>query len=248
LLVLFGGLTAVVAGLVMMTRISIKVMLAWSTCAQMGFMLMECGLGAYPLALLHLLAHSLYKAHSFLRSGSAVNTCVQRQLLPMETCAHPLAWLGALILGFLAVSAAAWITQIPPSQEPALWAMALVVSVGIATLMAEGFAVADLSVALRAVLLAGGVSLLYFEWDKLFLAAFHLPGMHAAPYPGMIPFVILLFLGQYAMMAAIRLHKDSPRLQQLQFLLYHGLYLDEIFTRATFRIWPPCPASTPKES
>ena len=72
LLVTVGGLTAAVATLVMMTRVSIKVMLAWSTCAQMGFMLMECGLGAYDLALLHLLAHSLYKAHSFLSAGTAV--------------------------------------------------------------------------------------------------------------------------------------------------------------------------------
>ena len=38
-LVVVGSLSAVLAGLVMMTRISIKVRLAWSTCAQMGFML-----------------------------------------------------------------------------------------------------------------------------------------------------------------------------------------------------------------
>ena len=56
----------------MMTRISIKVTLAWSTCAQMGFMLMQCGLGLYELALLHLVAHSLYKAHAFLAAGGAV--------------------------------------------------------------------------------------------------------------------------------------------------------------------------------
>jgi NAD(P)H-quinone oxidoreductase subunit 5 len=248
LLVLFGGLTAVVAGLVMMTRISVKVMLAWSTCAQMGFMLLECGLGAYPLALLHLLAHSLYKAHSFLRSGSAVNVCVQRQLLPMDERGTPLGWLAALGLGFVGVSAAAWITGVPPSEEPAIWAMALVVSVGIATLMAEGFSVPDRRVALRAVALAGGVSLLYFEWDKLFLDTFHLPGMHAAPFPGMIAFVILLFLAQYALMAAIRLRNDSPRLQHLQFLFYHGLYLDELFTRATFRIWPPSSSTSIKGS
>ena len=56
LLVVVGSITAVVAALVMMTRISIKVSLAWSTCAQMGFMVMQCGLGLYDLALLHLVA------------------------------------------------------------------------------------------------------------------------------------------------------------------------------------------------
>lgn len=72
LLVIVGSLTAVLAGMVMLTRISIKVRLAWSTCAQMGFMLMEIGLGLYELALLHLVAHSLYKAYAFLSSGEAV--------------------------------------------------------------------------------------------------------------------------------------------------------------------------------
>ena len=33
--------------------------IAWSTTAQMGFMLLECGLGLYSLAMLHLVAHSM---------------------------------------------------------------------------------------------------------------------------------------------------------------------------------------------
>jgi hypothetical protein len=49
-------------------------------------------------------------------------------------------------------------------------------------------------------------------------------------------------------MAAIRLRNDSPRLQHLQFLFYHGLYLDELFTRATFRIWPPSSSTSIKGS
>ncbi|NNM00948.1 MAG: NADH-quinone oxidoreductase subunit L, partial [Gammaproteobacteria bacterium] len=71
LLVIAGTTTVLLAGLVMTTRVSIKVNLAWSTSAQMGFMLVQCGLGAYSLALLHIVAHSLYKAHAFLASGGA---------------------------------------------------------------------------------------------------------------------------------------------------------------------------------
>lgn len=82
LLVAVGCLTAVICSLVMTTRISIKVNLAWSTCAQMGFMLMECGLGLYALAFLHLLAHSLYKAHAFLGSGGTVNEVKMKSLMP----------------------------------------------------------------------------------------------------------------------------------------------------------------------
>jgi NAD(P)H-quinone oxidoreductase subunit 5 len=72
LLVVLGLGTAVLAGLVMLTRISIKVRLAWSTVAQMGFMVMECGLGLYTLAALHLVGHSLYKAHAFLSASAVV--------------------------------------------------------------------------------------------------------------------------------------------------------------------------------
>jgi len=72
LLVVIGLVSAVIAALVMTTRVSVKVALAWSTCAQMGFMLVQCGLGLWHLALLHLVAHSLYKAHAFLSTGTAV--------------------------------------------------------------------------------------------------------------------------------------------------------------------------------
>lgn len=71
-LLMVGGITAVVAVLTMMSQASVKHALAWSTSSQMGFMLFEIGMGAYTLALLHLLAHSLYKAHSFLASGRVV--------------------------------------------------------------------------------------------------------------------------------------------------------------------------------
>lgn len=72
LLCLVGGSTALFASTVMLTQSSIKRCLAFSTVAQMGFMMLECGLGAFHLALLHLVAHSVYKAHAFLSSGSAV--------------------------------------------------------------------------------------------------------------------------------------------------------------------------------
>jgi NAD(P)H-quinone oxidoreductase subunit 5 len=71
-LVMFGGFTALFGRLVMLTQPAVKTSLAWSTVAQMGFMILECGLALFPLALLHIVAHSLYKVHSFLASGTAV--------------------------------------------------------------------------------------------------------------------------------------------------------------------------------
>lgn len=72
ILAIMGGTTAVLASVIMLTQTSVKKSLAYSTIAQMGFMLLQCGLGAFSSAMLHILAHSLYKAHAFLSSGSVV--------------------------------------------------------------------------------------------------------------------------------------------------------------------------------
>jgi NAD(P)H-quinone oxidoreductase subunit 5 len=72
LLAVVGGFTALFGSLVMITQTSVKRTLAFSTVAQMGFMMLQCGLGAFALALLHIAAHSLYKAHAFLSSGGVI--------------------------------------------------------------------------------------------------------------------------------------------------------------------------------
>ncbi len=72
ILTVIGGFTALFASIVMLTQASVKRALAFSTVAQMGFMMFECGLGAFHLALVHIVAHSLYKAHAFLSTGGAV--------------------------------------------------------------------------------------------------------------------------------------------------------------------------------
>lgn len=99
ILLVVGGLTAVFAVLTMMTQYSVKHALAWSTCAQMGFMLFEIGMGAYTLALLHLLAHSLYKAHSFLASGRTVKASAVGLFARQRS---PSAWLWGFLTGALA--------------------------------------------------------------------------------------------------------------------------------------------------
>ena len=79
-LALIGAITAIFGSTVMMAQTSIKRSLAFSTVGQMGFMMLECGLGAFSLAVLHLVAHSLYKAHAFLSSGSRIGRRPARQM------------------------------------------------------------------------------------------------------------------------------------------------------------------------
>lgn len=69
---IIGGFTAIYATAIMRTRSDVKGMLVYSTMGQMGFMLLECGLGAFGLAMLHIVAHGLYKANLFLGVGSVI--------------------------------------------------------------------------------------------------------------------------------------------------------------------------------
>ena len=69
-----GITTAIFAGMVSLTQSDIKKILAYSTISQIGFMVMACGLGAFAVAIFHLLAHGCYKAFFFLSTGNALRS------------------------------------------------------------------------------------------------------------------------------------------------------------------------------
>jgi NAD(P)H-quinone oxidoreductase subunit 5 len=96
-LALVGAFTALFASMIMLTQTSVKRSLAYSTIAQMGFMMLQCGLGAFALAVLHIVAHSLYKAHAFLSSGSIVSMTRAAWVPSERPAAHPLILVGTLV-------------------------------------------------------------------------------------------------------------------------------------------------------
>lgn len=71
-LFLVGLITAVMGTFWKLLQTDIKRMLACSTMGQMGFMLMQCGMGLFAPAISHLLWHGLFKANLFLNAGSVV--------------------------------------------------------------------------------------------------------------------------------------------------------------------------------
>ena len=68
-----GMLTALLGSSMMLVQNDIKKTLGYSTIGQMGFMIMECGLGAYGLAIFHLIAHGFLRARSFF--NAATDSC-----------------------------------------------------------------------------------------------------------------------------------------------------------------------------
>ncbi len=68
-----GTVTAVIGATTMLAQSDIKNQLGYSTIGQMGYMIMECGLGAFSLAVFHLIAHGLFKATMFLNCGNIIH-------------------------------------------------------------------------------------------------------------------------------------------------------------------------------
>ena len=82
LLFVVGALTALIGAAAMLAQPSIKRTLVYSTMGQMGYMVMECGLGAFALAIFHLCAHGLFKATLFLNSGTNIHRARTEFKLP----------------------------------------------------------------------------------------------------------------------------------------------------------------------
>ena len=68
-----GVATALFATAVMLVRTDVKGSLVWSTSGQMGFMVLQLGVGAFAAALFHIVGHALYKATMFLGAGGAIS-------------------------------------------------------------------------------------------------------------------------------------------------------------------------------
>lgn len=74
-----GGITAIFSATIALSQFDIKRTLAYSTCSQLGYMVMALGLGAYSAGLFHLMTHAFFKAMLFLCSGSVIIGCHHEQ-------------------------------------------------------------------------------------------------------------------------------------------------------------------------
>jgi NADH-quinone oxidoreductase subunit L len=76
---LVGLLTAFMAATIALTQNDIKKVLAYSTVSQLGFMFLAAGVGAYWVAMFHVLTHAFFKACLFLGSGSVIHAMHEEQ-------------------------------------------------------------------------------------------------------------------------------------------------------------------------
>ncbi|PZR18410.1 MAG: NADH-quinone oxidoreductase subunit L [Archangium gephyra] len=233
LLLAFGLATVVIGALTMMTRVSVKVALAWSTIAQMGFMLVQCALGAWEFAVLHLLAHSAYKAHAFLSAGTTVQTWLELGP-PSRRTAGNTGVAVAVLLGLWGVVMA--VTRLlRPGLFTAEWAVTTaVLAMGVSPSAALAWSWGR-ATALRALAPVFGVSSV--------LVALHWVLGPREPHGPEFTFgwgaALVAFVGLFALQASLQARPQSAVARWLRPRLFNGFSLDEWFTRLTFALWPP---------
>jgi len=103
ILVLVGGVGSIIGKFTKFVQANIKQKLACSTTAQMGFMLLECGLGFFAAAITHLILHGFYKAYLFLSSGDSVGQGSPKKVEDKRWSSWylPIILLSGLIGGFV---------------------------------------------------------------------------------------------------------------------------------------------------
>lgn len=246
LLLIVAGLSTLASALIMTTRISVKVRLAWSTCAQMGLMLLEFALGLYELVLLHLLAHSFYKAYSFLNSGNAVNDAIRLRLS----------------------SAAKTNTQSSPTNKAIMpnaqtWLLSLGLSTAIVVIVRTLFGFDSAFSAWW--LFALALTILIVQWRTcehspsvvytfmmgVFLCVIYAALKYAMHYA--LPtysthtiqafsladiWAMVLFSLLFILSALLHYQVRWRAVRRLSIALFAGLYLDEWLTRLVLKFWP----------
>ncbi|WP_295337204.1 NADH-quinone oxidoreductase subunit L [Flavobacterium sp.] len=73
IIAIVGAATALVAASIGLLQNDIKKVLAYSTVSQLGLMFLALGLGAYTVAVFHVITHAFFKACLFLGSGSVIH-------------------------------------------------------------------------------------------------------------------------------------------------------------------------------
>lgn len=234
MLAIIGAITAAFGAMVMLAQPSVKRALAYSTIAQMGFMILQCGLGAYGLALLHIVAHSLYKAHAFLTAGSTIGA-VPRTAMPLHA---PALTVGVLAGGLLVAFGATTLESISPGSLAHTGVFTVILAFAIAYLIARAWSAGGgVRVIARGFAIAAAITVLSFVLHATSSALF---GHISAPQPptALLIAVGAVFAGLFLFQALLWRTNRYPTGRLLYVHVLNGFYLGTFFNRVLSKLWP----------
>ena len=134
-----GAFTAILAASIALVQTDIKRVLAYSTVSQLGYMFLALGVGAYWVAIFHLMTHAFFKALLFLGSGSVIHAMGGEQdmrrmggLKDKIPVTFRTMWIGSVAIagipglaGFFSKDEILWQAYSSPKGATILWAVGL---------------------------------------------------------------------------------------------------------------------------
>jgi NAD(P)H-quinone oxidoreductase subunit 5 len=244
-LALIGAVTAIVGSVVMLTQTSIKRSLAYSTMAQMGFMMLQCGLGAFSAALLHIVAHSAYKAHAFLSCGSALDSAARMKVPAMPAMSvgrSVLAFIGAIGVAAAIVFGTFRLVGIDVGTKPGGIVLGVILMLALAQLLWNGLATGVAGLSLRsianALLVAVAYSAAYLVMDHLVASSTAHRTVALSTLDIVILAVVALgFAGVFTLQAVSQRLAQHRWVRALYVHAMNGFYVDIPARRLTARIY-----------
>src|SRR6185369_16187894 len=134
-----GAFTVILAASIALVQTDIKRVLAYSTVSQLGYMFLALGVGAYWVAVFHLMTHAFFKALLFLGSGSVIHAMSGEQdmrgmggLKDKIPVTFRTMWIGSVAIagipglaGFFSKDEILWQAFSSPKGATILWAVGL---------------------------------------------------------------------------------------------------------------------------
>lgn len=244
-LAMIGAFTALLGGAVMLTQTSVKRQLAYSTMAQMGFMMLQCGLGAFSAALLHIVAHSLYKAHAFLSSGSVLDTAAgMRTTGGRISSGSRSMWMlpVALAVAIGICVATVWGLTADLQSKPGAMILNLILTIALTQLLWLAFSSGSVRMAGWGMIAAATVSLGYYGAYLLTDYALATSVSHQKLSPSLFDSLVtglvgLGFIGIFFLQATTRMTTPGPLMRSMYVHAVNGFYLDVPARRITAWAW-----------
>lgn len=235
-LIVLGGFTALFASVVFLTQTSVKTALGYSSVAHMGFSIMVCGFGVYPAAMLHLVAHSFYKAHSFLSSGSTIDLVRAAKVTGGKRIGSPFKIVLGIVTALVLYLGYAFIWGIQPDKEFGLLAIGGIMILGLSRLFTSAFdSNGSLKVMLRVVLLSFVVITSFFALESAthYILSSQLPELMQPSFVETIIIVglLLLFAAVVFFQILAPVLESKPMYRAMAIHLRNGLYVNTLFDR-----------------
>ncbi|MEZ6106166.1 MAG: proton-conducting transporter membrane subunit [Pirellulaceae bacterium] len=244
LLALIGAFTALFGALVASTQTSVKRSLAFSTVAQMGFMMLQCGLGAFSAALLHIVAHSAYKAHAFLSSGSVLEAAQSRRVnwRGSERWGHVLvANLAALVIASVMLSIVGYSFGILGTDKPGAIVLSLVMLLALTQLIGSSLTRRSPALVVRTLLASCGIVIAYAMSFRVFDLLLAQSVSHSAkslsPWDALLVGSVMIgFAAMTLLSIRVKSGHSSQWLARLHTHAAAGFYIDVFWRRFIKRL------------